>query len=91
MKIQFDETDMPAGAAHGISRSFSKQSEANVQGLSHLPFQTETINEVRAYADSVRGFCNTVCLVGIGGRALAFDREGVELGKGAAAQASPPA
>jgi len=29
--------------------------------------------------------------VGIGGRALAFDREGVELGKGAAAQASPPA
>ena len=74
-----------AGEAHGISRSeigqhekraldalasFRKQSEANEQGFPHLPFQTETIKEVRAYADSVRGSYDTVCLIGIGGSAL---------------------
>src|ERR1039458_5382285 len=74
-----------AGEANGISRSeigqhqkraldalasFRKQSEANEQGFPHLPFQTETIKEVRAYADSVRGSYDTVCLIGIGGSAL---------------------
>src|ERR1022692_489229 len=72
-----------AGEANGISRSeigqhqkraldalasFRKQSEANEQGFPHLPFQTETIKEVRAYA--VRGSYDTVCLIGIGGSAL---------------------
>lgn len=74
-----------AGEAHGISRSeigqhekraldalasFRKQSEANEQGFPHLPFQTETIKQVREYAESVRGTYDTVCLIGIGGSAL---------------------
>jgi glucose-6-phosphate isomerase len=74
-----------AGEAHGISRSeiarhqpraldalasFRKRSDANEQGFPHLPFQTKTINEVRAYAESVRGSYDTVCLIGIGGSAL---------------------
>lgn len=74
-----------AGEAHGISRSeigqhqpralealaaFRAKSEAHEQGFPHLPFQTETIKEVRAYAESVRGSFDTVCLVGIGGSAL---------------------
>jgi len=74
-----------AGDAHGISRSsiareqpralaaldsFRKQSEAHAQGFPHLPFQTGTIKEVRAYAESVRGSYDTVCLIGIGGSAL---------------------
>ena len=74
-----------AGEAHGISRSeidrhqpraldalasFRKRSDANEQGFPHLPFQTKTINEVRAYANSVRGSYDTVCLIGIGGSAL---------------------
>src|ERR1035438_5470219 len=74
-----------AGEAHGISRSeiaqhqpralaalasFRKRSDANEQGFLHLPFQTATIKDVRAYADSVRGSYDTVCLIGIGGSAL---------------------
>jgi len=74
-----------AGEENGISRSeigqhekraldalaaFRKQSEAGQQGFPHLPFQTGTINAIRAYADSVRGSYDTVCLVGIGGSAL---------------------
>jgi glucose-6-phosphate isomerase len=74
-----------AGEANGISRSqiaqhqqraldalaaFQKKSEAKEQGFPHLPFQTETINDVRAYAEFVRGSFDTVCLVGIGGSAL---------------------
>jgi len=35
-----------------------------------LPFQTETIKEVGAYAESVRASYDTVCLIGIGGSAL---------------------
>jgi hypothetical protein len=50
--------------------SFHKQSEANEQGFPHLPFQMETINEVRAYAGSVRSSRDTVCLIGIGGSPL---------------------
>jgi len=50
--------------------SFRKQSDANEQGFPHLPFQTETVKEVRAYAESVRGSYDTVCLIGIGGSAL---------------------
>ncbi|MFN7993807.1 MAG: glucose-6-phosphate isomerase [Bryobacteraceae bacterium] len=74
-----------AGEENGISRadirahekralealeSFQKISEAGQQGFPHLPFQTKTINAVRAFAESVRGGYDTVCLVGIGGSAL---------------------
>src|ERR1700691_4858996 len=70
-----------AGERNGISRSeigqhqkraldalasFRKQSEANEQGFPHLPFQTETIKEVRVYPGSVRGSYDTVCLIRIG-------------------------
>jgi glucose-6-phosphate isomerase len=74
-----------AGERNGISRSeirqheqraldalaaFQKTSEAHEQGFPHLPFQSETIKEVSAYAESVRGSYETVCLIGIGGSAL---------------------
>lgn len=50
--------------------SFQKQSEAGTYGFPHQPFQTRLIRSVRAYAESVRGSFDTVCLVGIGGSAL---------------------
>src|SRR5450432_3676723 len=74
-----------AGERNGISRSeiaknekraldalasFQKQSGAKEQGFPHLPFQTATIKDVLAYAESVRGSYDTVCLIGIGGSAL---------------------
>jgi glucose-6-phosphate isomerase len=74
-----------AGERNGISRSeiaknekraldalasFQKQSGAKEQGFPHLPFQTATIQDINAYAESVRGSYDTVCLIGIGGSAL---------------------
>ena len=50
--------------------AFRKQSESGAYGFPHLPFQTKLIQSVRAYAESVRGSFDTVCLVGIGGSAL---------------------
>jgi phage gp29-like protein len=37
----------------------SKTGEAKEQVFPHLPFQTETIKEVAAYAESVRGSYDT--------------------------------
>ena len=74
-----------AGEANGISRTevsggearalealaaFRKKSEAHEQGFRQLPLQTETIEQARAYAESVRGSYDTVWLAGIGGSAL---------------------
>ncbi len=49
---------------------FRRLSEAGRHGFPHLPFQKSAIQNVRKYADSVRGAYDTVCLVGIGGSAL---------------------
>ncbi len=49
---------------------FKKISEAGSQGFPHLPFQTQTANQILKFAKSVRGSFDTVCLVGIGGSAL---------------------
>ena len=51
-------------------KAFKKQSEANIYGFPHLPFQKPVIESVRQYAAEVRGSYDTVCLVGIGGSAL---------------------
>ncbi|MGE5571118.1 MAG: hypothetical protein ACM3S5_18950 [Rhodospirillales bacterium] len=49
---------------------FKKISEDGLQGFPHLPFQTQTANEILKFARSVQGTFDTVCLVGIGGSAL---------------------
>src|SRR5271157_2731879 len=39
-------------------------------GFPHLPFQTAVLKDIAQYAAGVRGSCDTVCVVGIGGSAL---------------------
>lgn len=73
------------GEEHGLTRSeieqstdrafaalaaFRQTSESGVYGFVHLPFQTDTLKDILAYAAEVRGSYDTVCLVGIGGSAL---------------------
>ncbi len=73
------------GAEHGITpaewkqnqaqarqalKNFKRRSESKEIGFPHLPFQTDTVRQVQAYADKMRGSYDTVCLVGIGGSAL---------------------
>jgi hypothetical protein len=51
-------------------RSFRKSSEDGLYGFPLLPFQSQFAKEILAYAGQMRGFYDTVCLVGIGGSAL---------------------
>jgi glucose-6-phosphate isomerase len=51
-------------------RAVKKLSEASAQGFPHLPFQTDVAKEILKFAGAVRGTCDTVCVVGIGGSAL---------------------
>jgi glucose-6-phosphate isomerase len=51
-------------------RAVKKLSEAGAQGFPHLPFQTDVAKEILKFAGGVRGTCDTVCVVGIGGSAL---------------------
>jgi hypothetical protein len=64
-------------AALAALAGFHKRADAGEYGFPHLPFQTALIREVKAYAKSVAGDYDTVCVVGIGGSALgawALDR-----------------
>ena len=56
--------------ANEAFRAVKKLSEAGAQGFPHLPFQTEVAKEILKFAGGVRGTCDTVCVVGIGGSAL---------------------
>ncbi|MFN3323821.1 MAG: glucose-6-phosphate isomerase [Bryobacteraceae bacterium] len=73
------------GEAHGVTReevaqaspaaldglrSFHASVDEGKYGFPHLPFQKDTIQEIRKYAGEVAGSFDTVCLVGIGGSAL---------------------
>jgi glucose-6-phosphate isomerase len=50
--------------------SFHAAVDEGLYGFPHLPFQKKLIQEILAYAESVKGSYDTVCLVGIGGSAL---------------------
>ena len=58
----------PAGLA--ALAGLHKRADAGEYGFPHLPFQAALIREVKAYAKSVAGAYDTVCVVGIGGSAL---------------------
>jgi glucose-6-phosphate isomerase len=73
------------GEAHGITpaeikahlpkaaaalKSFRKASDEQLYGFPALPFDSGLVKAIRGYAEEVRGFYDTVCLVGIGGSAL---------------------
>ena len=64
------EIDQNRPRAAEALASFRKQSEEGLYGFPHLPFQPRLIQSCRAYAESLRGSFDTVCLVGIGGSAL---------------------
>jgi glucose-6-phosphate isomerase len=49
---------------------FHKSVDAGAYGFPHLPFQAKLFREIAAYAKSVAGKYDTVCVVGIGGSAL---------------------
>jgi glucose-6-phosphate isomerase len=49
---------------------FHMSVDENKYGFPHQPFQTKLIREIAAYAKSVAGKYDTVCVVGIGGSAL---------------------
>jgi glucose-6-phosphate isomerase len=51
-------------------KGFRKQSEAELYGFPHLPFQAQVVKSIVQFAGEVRGSYDTVCLVGIGGSAL---------------------
>jgi glucose-6-phosphate isomerase len=51
-------------------RAVKKISEEGQQGFPHLPFQAQVAKDILKFAGSVRGTCDTVCVVGIGGSAL---------------------
>ncbi len=57
-------------AAEAALQGFRKSVETGEYGFPHLPFQTKLIKDILAYASSVKGTYDTVCLVGIGGSAL---------------------
>ncbi len=56
--------------AHDALSQFHAAVKAGDYGFPHLPFDRNLIREILAYAASVRGSYDTVCLVGIGGSAL---------------------
>jgi glucose-6-phosphate isomerase len=73
------------GKAHGITQEevraalplarqalagFRKSSEKGLYGFPHLPFQDESISEIRRFARKQRGNFDTICVAGIGGSAL---------------------
>ncbi|NUN03396.1 MAG: glucose-6-phosphate isomerase [Bryobacteraceae bacterium] len=58
------------GAAKDALAGFRKLSEKGLYGFPHLPFQKDTIQEIRRFAEEMRGSYDTVCVVGIGGSAL---------------------
>jgi glucose-6-phosphate isomerase len=64
------EAERSRGKALKALKSFRKLSEQGLYGFPHLPFQNDVIKEVTAFAASVRGGYDTVCVVGIGGSAL---------------------
>jgi glucose-6-phosphate isomerase len=51
-------------------KSFRKQSEQDLYGFAHLPFQAKVVQDIRNFASEVRGTYDTVCVIGIGGSAL---------------------
>ena len=57
-------------AALAALAGFKQSVEKDAYGFPHLPFQAQLIREIRAYAKSVAGKYDTVCVVGIGGSAL---------------------
>ena len=57
-------------AALAALAGFHKRVEDDAYGFPHLPFQTKLIREIVAYAKTVAGQYDTVCVVGIGGSAL---------------------
>lgn len=57
-------------AALAALTGFHKSVDKGDYGFPHLPFQTKLIREITAYAKSVAGKYDTVCVVGIGGSAL---------------------
>ncbi len=57
-------------AALAALAGFHKSVENGAYGFPHLPFQTKLIREIKAYAKTVAGKYDTVCVVGIGGSAL---------------------
>jgi glucose-6-phosphate isomerase len=67
-------TPQEVSAAHPIALAalagFHKSVDENKYGFPHQPFQTKLIREIAAYAQSVAGKYDTVCVVGIGGSAL---------------------
>ena len=57
-------------AALAALAGFHKKVDHGDYGFPHLPFQTKLIREIVAYAKTVSGKYDTVCVVGIGGSAL---------------------
>jgi len=57
-------------AAQAALTAFRSSFESDKYGFPRLPFQTKLIREITAYAKSVAGKYDTVCVVGIGGSAL---------------------
>jgi glucose-6-phosphate isomerase len=64
------EVDAAKPAALAALAGFRSSVEKDAYGFPHLPFQTKLIREITAYAKSVAGNYDTVCVVGIGGSAL---------------------
>jgi glucose-6-phosphate isomerase len=64
------EAERSHGKALKALKAFRKRSEQGDYGFPHLPFQTEVIKEIAAFAAQKRGSFDTVCVVGIGGSAL---------------------
>ncbi|MGO9242030.1 MAG: glucose-6-phosphate isomerase [Bryobacteraceae bacterium] len=57
-------------AALAALAAFHNRVETGEIGFPHLPFQAALIKEIKAYAKSVAGAYDTVCVAGIGGSAL---------------------
>src|SRR5208283_5668343 len=64
------EIDRAGSKALKALKSFRKQSEQNLYGFAHLPFQAMVVRDIRKFASEVRGSYDTVCVIGIGGSAL---------------------
>jgi hypothetical protein len=73
------------GEAHGVTpaeykaqmrrgpevvKAFRKLVDRGEVGFPSLPFQTDALKQIQAYARKVRGSYDTVCVLGIGGSAL---------------------
>jgi len=66
---QQEVADSQPAAFEALS-GFKQSVEKDDYGFPHLPFKTKLIKEIKAYAKSVAGKYDTVCVVGIGGSAL---------------------